>query len=550
MYKNTTHALTDVLRRLMMLQDSVSPRGQETKELLSQKVAIQNPVERVYVVAGRHNNIFATIAETMWVIAGRNDLEFLSRYLPRAKAFSDDGLVWRAGYGPRLRNWHDTDQLKNVARILTENPDSRRAVVSLFDPAEDYTDSKDIPCNNWLHFLIRDGELHLNVAIRSNDAIWGFSGINTFEWSVVQEMMAYWTKARVGRMTLFVSSLHIYSRHYARAHSIVDLAQPKSLYDFGFSSAPFAVSIDQIDVMLAKWFEIEDKIRKGKNHVEAEIASVSDSFFRATLEMLHIYNRFLEDASKQELAALIERLPSNDFKLAAIEYLSRRLKDRHFVTLEKSEADYFDYFWDDRPHTQGGSFEQVVELLKVLHYKKTLVYKDSWKKHGEVIGIFANISRKYDRIESIVVNKAQITGDETTLDTFADLAVYSAKYLTYLAEHYAGIFGEFISEYEREPSDLYFGNDGFDPITDILVERYNASGHLSRFESIQEVFHEIKINFDLLDNILIDGDWRKPDIRKCSAAADLAITSIHAILLIAETEPGQLNRFVEFIEFL
>ena len=47
-------------------------------------------------------------------------------------------------------------------------------------------------------------------------------------------------------------------------------------------------------------------------------------------------------------------------------------------------------------------FEEVAKILKVLHYKKTLIYKDSWKKHGEVIGIFANISRKYDRIEAII----------------------------------------------------------------------------------------------------------------------------------------------------
>jgi len=41
--------------------------------------------------------------------------------------------------------------------------------------------------------MIRDGKLHMNVIVRDNDAVWGFSEINSFEWSVLQEMMAYWT---------------------------------------------------------------------------------------------------------------------------------------------------------------------------------------------------------------------------------------------------------------------------------------------------------------------------------------------------------------------
>ena len=92
------------------------------------------------------------------------------------------------------------------------------------------------------------------------------------------------------------------------------------------------------------------------------------------------------------------------------------------------------------------SFEEIFEVLKILHYKKTLVYGDSWKKHGELIGIFANISRKYDRISALMRGRKP-TSDETIFDTLADLAVYTGKYLTYLAEFYKSIFTEFLSQY-------------------------------------------------------------------------------------------------------
>ncbi len=115
------------------------------------------------------------------------------------------GLPGEQGTVPRLRNWKGgVDQVAQVRELLAASPDSRRAVISLFDPEIDFQDSKDIPCNNWLHFLVRDGRLHLNVAARSTDIWFGFSAINGFEWSVLLEMMARWLKLDVGTDLFYV----------------------------------------------------------------------------------------------------------------------------------------------------------------------------------------------------------------------------------------------------------------------------------------------------------------------------------------------------------
>lgn len=105
MSRNLTDALIDVLADIHDNGQVVVARGQEQREVLSTLVQLTRPVERVVTVPGRANNVFAQIAETLWVLAGRNDLAFLSRYLPRAADFSDDGSTWRAAYGPRVRNW-------------------------------------------------------------------------------------------------------------------------------------------------------------------------------------------------------------------------------------------------------------------------------------------------------------------------------------------------------------------------------------------------------------------------------------------------------------
>lgn len=181
-YRNATYALVAGLNELLTDGERLTVRGSDILELRNHVSVLRRPRERCIVTPKRQNNIFATVAETAWVMAGRNDLAYLTHYLPRAGDFSDDGLTWRAGYGPRLRNWYGTDQLKEVVRLLRAEPSSRRAVMAIFDPAIDYQSSKDIPCNNWLDWLVRGGKLHLGIALRSNDAVWGFSGINSFEW--------------------------------------------------------------------------------------------------------------------------------------------------------------------------------------------------------------------------------------------------------------------------------------------------------------------------------------------------------------------------------
>src|SRR4029078_12597498 len=116
---------------------------------------------------------------------GRNDLDFIRYFLPRAVDFSDDGVTWRAGYGPRLRDYGPgIDQIEFVVNELRANPNSRRAVLSLLDPGEDSTfpiKTNDFPCTQSLSFMERDGKLDLTVFIRSNDLIWGWSHINLFE---------------------------------------------------------------------------------------------------------------------------------------------------------------------------------------------------------------------------------------------------------------------------------------------------------------------------------------------------------------------------------
>ena len=70
-YRNSTIAFKELLSRLGTNGASISVRNSLTTELQSELIEIVRPLERCIVVPGRRNNIFATIAETIWVLSGR-----------------------------------------------------------------------------------------------------------------------------------------------------------------------------------------------------------------------------------------------------------------------------------------------------------------------------------------------------------------------------------------------------------------------------------------------------------------------------------------------
>ena len=103
-YLTVNDALPDLARYVLDGDELGSRKGERVTERLHQQITLTEPWDRYPRLPLRKASLPAQIAETMWVLAGRNDVEWLSYYLPRAAEFSDDGKTWRGGYGPRLRD--------------------------------------------------------------------------------------------------------------------------------------------------------------------------------------------------------------------------------------------------------------------------------------------------------------------------------------------------------------------------------------------------------------------------------------------------------------
>jgi hypothetical protein len=81
----------------------------------------------------------------------------------------------------------------------------------------------------------------------------------------------------------------------------------------------------------------------------------------------------------------------------------------------------------------------ALELLARLHAHKNAGYGNAWRKRGELLSIFTNLARKYDRLV-VALDEEGVSRDERILDTAGDLCNYSAKYLTWLAQRSPGDF--------------------------------------------------------------------------------------------------------------
>jgi len=345
-YKNATDAFISLTSLLNDQGNFVKSRAGVTKEISSISFSIKEPLQRVLIVPYRFNNIFATIAETLWVFSGNNNLQFLSKYLPRAYNYSDDGITWRAGYGPRLRKWHDkVDQIFEVYKLLLTDRNSRRAVISLFDPSLDYSDSKDIPCNNWINCFLRNDKLSMNIAVRSNDLFWGFSGIDFFEWSFLFEILAFWLKAKSEKMTYLIGSLHFYERHFETSKKIITNMNFRSAYDLGFSCPSFSTNFEGFDAEIKKVLELERLLEREKTKSISDFnGEILDPLLRTFIQMLFLYNQFLSDEPKLKIANQLELIPQSTLRLAAIEYFSRKYKSFDWVSLSYDEKEFFSQF--------------------------------------------------------------------------------------------------------------------------------------------------------------------------------------------------------------
>lgn len=140
----------------------------------------------------------------------------------RGRILSDEAFAAKYGelgpvYGRQWRSWPDgkggtIDQIRNVIESIRNNPDSRRHLVSAWNPAE-VDDMALPPCHTLFQFYVADGKLSCQLYQRSADVFLGVP-FNIASYALLTHLIARETGLRPGEFIHTLGDAHIYSNHF------------------------------------------------------------------------------------------------------------------------------------------------------------------------------------------------------------------------------------------------------------------------------------------------------------------------------------------------
>ncbi|MEQ3444596.1 thymidylate synthase [Enterococcus cecorum] len=130
-----------------------------------------------------------------------------------AQKFGDLGKV----YGYQWRHWQTSrgkviDQISDVIKQIKNTPDSRRLIVSAWNP-EDIPSMALPPCHTLFQFYVADGKLSCQLYQRSGDVFLGVP-FNIASYALLTHLIAHQTGLQVGEFIHTLGDAHLYSNHF------------------------------------------------------------------------------------------------------------------------------------------------------------------------------------------------------------------------------------------------------------------------------------------------------------------------------------------------
>jgi thymidylate synthase len=286
-----------------------------------------HPAERVVFWTERDANPFFHLMESLWMLGGRNDVEYVARFVDRMRIYSDDGETFHGAYGFRWRHHFLMDQLPRIIEGLKENRDDRRQVLSMWDAPADLgrKGGKDLPCNLQAIFQVAcDGRLDMMVTNRSNDMIWGAYGANAVHFSYLHEYVARSVGVPQGVYRQVSANFHAYEDVLNKVAPLADLAADP-LTGRGVPDPYASWEVEPFPLMTIPAEEWDNELMMFLTDPDA--VGFRDPFFRrVAIPMLKAHRAFKRtdagrfDAAREELKQVV----AQDWRKAGLEWVERR----------------------------------------------------------------------------------------------------------------------------------------------------------------------------------------------------------------------------------
>src|SRR5210317_1527746 len=180
------------------------------------------------MVTTKKLHLKSIIYELLWFLKGDTNINYLQENGVRIwNEWADSQGNLGPVYGKQWRNWNgeEIDQIKEVIQSIKENPNSRRMLVSAWNPSvlpdpktsfeENVANGKAAlpPCHAFFQFYVADGKLSCQLYQRSADIFLGVP-FNIACYALLTEMMAQVCGLEAGEFIHTLGDAHIYTNHF------------------------------------------------------------------------------------------------------------------------------------------------------------------------------------------------------------------------------------------------------------------------------------------------------------------------------------------------
>jgi thymidylate synthase len=168
------------------------------------------------------------VLELLWFLAGDTNVRYLNEHgVTIWDEWADESGELGPVYGRQWRSWPtpdggSIDQIANVLSAIRRNPDSRRLIVSAWNPAE--VDKMALPpCHCLFQFYVAKSRLSCQLYQRSADVFLGVP-FNIASYALLTLMVAQVTELEAGEFVHTLGDAHLYLNHLEQAR--LQLARP------------------------------------------------------------------------------------------------------------------------------------------------------------------------------------------------------------------------------------------------------------------------------------------------------------------------------------
>jgi len=206
------------------------------------------------MVTTKKLHLKSIIYELLWFLKGDTNIAYLNENGVKIwNAWADEKGDLGPVYGYQWRNWNgdEIDQITELIHTIKNNPDSRRMIVSAWNPsvlpntsesfAENVAKNKAAlpPCHAFFQFYVSNGKLSCQLYQRSADIFLGVP-FNIASYALLTMMIAQVTDLEYGDFVHTFGDAHIYSNHFEQidlqlSREPRDLPKmEKNIFDFNF----------------------------------------------------------------------------------------------------------------------------------------------------------------------------------------------------------------------------------------------------------------------------------------------------------------------------